>query len=375
MCYSPTLIPNPNYGHKGGLSFMKDCDTKYIPVPCGHCAECVALKCNSVVQRCQLEELTGWPFYCTLTYNSESLPYHTCSDGVRIRYADMSDMQNFLKRLRKVSPRPFRYFGVSELGSKHGRPHFHLIMFFQRQEGDSIYTPYNLEHEIWPLVLKEWRRNYGSTRKPDYRPLCTYVARWIGGKLNTTYDFHYISSSNKGNRDDVTYYVTKYLFKDSDKRDSLKSALKINLDYDEYKEVWSKVRPRSFSSLGFGFGSYLNLNPKTHGRLSRIYYLNKTKAADHVRESIARSRQMDDKPRFYDLSTGKPKPLARYWYRYGTIYTPEDALAFHVASNDRADNVCIDERDLTSKLLSEEKYLKTIKSTSQNNNNFDLLYD
>lgn len=108
---------------------MKDTVSRYIPVPCGHCAECVRLRSTGVLQRVQLEAQFGWPFFCTLTYNDQAMPRLTCSDGVSIRYADISDVQNMIKRLRSSDAfgRRFRYFGVSELGSQKGRPHFHLI--------------------------------------------------------------------------------------------------------------------------------------------------------------------------------------------------------------------------------------------------------
>lgn len=126
MCVRPITIPNPNYGlSKVGFGFMKDCVSKFITVPCGHCPECIANKQMQFVQRIQMEELENHLFYCTLTYNNESLPVVTTSTGYDIRYADIRDVQNMIKRLRKsnVFGRPFRYFGVSELGSKKARPH------------------------------------------------------------------------------------------------------------------------------------------------------------------------------------------------------------------------------------------------------------
>lgn len=41
----------------------------------------------------------------------------------------IEDVQKFFKRLRK-SGLKFRYFGVAEYGGKRGRPHYHIIFFF-----------------------------------------------------------------------------------------------------------------------------------------------------------------------------------------------------------------------------------------------------
>lgn len=125
MCLSPVRIKNPNLGLTGPTAFYKDTVSHYIDVPCGVCAECVASRQLQFVQRLQMEELVNHLFFCTLTYNDDMLPVVSTSTGYNIRYADVRDVQNMFKRLRKRNAfgRPFRYFGVSELGSKRGRPH------------------------------------------------------------------------------------------------------------------------------------------------------------------------------------------------------------------------------------------------------------
>lgn len=126
MCKKPQIIPNPNYGKsQHGFGFMKDCVSKFICVPCGHCEECVKNKQMQLVQRVQMEELENHLFYCTLTYNEDMIPKLTTSTGYDIRYADVSDVQRMMKRLllSNAFGRPFRYYAVSELGSKRGRPH------------------------------------------------------------------------------------------------------------------------------------------------------------------------------------------------------------------------------------------------------------
>lgn len=375
MCYSPVLIKNPNYGRKDKLSYVVDIRSQYIPVPCGHCGECIALRSASLSQRCQLEALFGYPFFITVTYNPESLAYYECSNGFKIPYAPISDLQNMFKRLRKSGAlsRRFRYYGCTELGSAHGRPHAHFLLFLEKLPEDSFYTPINLEKTVFAEVLKEWRRNYGSTRNPDYRPLCTYVCKMISGKMQSTYDCHFVvPSAQSGTTEDVSYYVSKYLLKDQPYKDKLKRNIFGKLpSFEEAQEVWSKVRPRAISSLNFGFGCYDDINPRKTSKVDRLRLLNSLKSADIVRSCVERSALSEKTAKFYDLETGKPMALARYWYKFGDIYDLEHHKVF-LSRQDRVDGVSIDDRFIDSKLLSEAKYIKNSKDslTSQ----FDLLY-
>lgn len=129
MCISPIRIKNPNLGMTGPNAQFKDCVSRFIEVPCGVCADCVASRQMQLVQRLQVESLVNHLFFCTLTYNNECLPVVTTSTGYFIRFADVTDVQKMFKRLRKKNAfgRPFRYLAVSELGSKKGRPHLTFI--------------------------------------------------------------------------------------------------------------------------------------------------------------------------------------------------------------------------------------------------------
>lgn len=378
MCISPILIKNPNYGYKGQFAYMKDCLSKYIAVPCGHCAECVHIKQLSLVQRCSLEALEGYPFFCTLTYNNESLPKVICSDNKSIRYADCSDVVNMIKRLRKDNAfgRSFRYLAVSELGSLRARPHFHLIFFVKKYEEDSVYTPINLEKILFSKVLSYWQRNYGSKRKPVYKPCCTYITKFVCGKLKSTYDLHYVvPSSVDASTMDVPFYVTKYMLKPSDKATRLQRALKLNLPQDEYDRIWKLVRPRWFSSLNFGFGVY-GLQPRNQSLQDRLDVLSKTQSFRIVRQSIDRSLSSQDRPKFYDPESGKSLPLSRYWKSFGNLYTVADASAFHYKDpNWREDNMKFDDRFLDEKDRVQNKYESQLRLIDNNSANLNLFFE
>lgn len=375
MCYSPTLIKNPNYGRKDKLAYVVDTKSKYIPVPCGHCGECIRLRSSGILQRAQLEELYGYPFMISLSYNPQSLAYYECSNGFQIAFAPVSDLQNMFKRLRKSGSltRPFRYFAVTELGGKKGRPHVHILLFLKRFPEDNVYTPFNLEKIVWKEVLLEWRRNYGSNRCPEYRPLLTFIQRMRGGKLHSTYDCHYVTPSVvDGSTQDVSFYVSKYLVKDSDFKDKLKRNIYGHCEsLEEAAEVWSIVKPRSISSLNFGFGIYDDLNPRKVSSVARREILASLSSSDYVRKCVDQSSKSEKSARFYDVQTGKSMPLARYWYKFGDIYDLEHHNLF-LSRQGRVDGVSIDDRDITSKFIAESKHI--INSKDSLTSNFDLLY-
>lgn len=344
MCLTPTLIPNPNFGRKDRMAYLVDTVSQQLKVPCGHCTECVQARQRNIVQRLQVEELTNHLFFCTLTYNNESLPYLDCSNGHRIYYADRRDVALMIKRLRNNDAfgRPFKYFYVSELGGKRGRPHFHLIFLIEKRQGDRFPQIMQLETRGFANVLREWRRNYGSKRKPIYKPLCTYIRKMVRGELKSTFDFHYVNpaSSSKG-ACDVAFYVTKYMMKPSEKAVRLQQALKLNLDKDEYDDVWKVVRPAMCASPGLGLSDDAQLN--------------------YIRSCIDRSKNTDSEfPRYYNLVDGKSFPLSRYYIRKG-VYNVDDATDFYFRSSKSSDMVMVDNRPSDSKIRKFDRLAKLQK--------------
>lgn len=376
MCLTPILIKNPNLGLRTRYSFLKDTSSLYIKVPCGCCSECVHSRQLSLVQRCICESFTGYPFFATLTYNNESLPIYTCSNGYKIRYADFSDVVNMIKRIRKdnLFGRPFRYMAVSELGSLKARPHFHILFFVQKKPSDSVFTPYTLESKLYSTVLSQWSRNYGSKRNPDYRPLCTFIQKYRHGKINSTYDLHFVCSSVNGSTEDVPFYVTKYMLKPSDKAKRLQQALKLNLDPIEYDQVWSKVKPSWRSSLNFGFGVY-GMQVKNLPLSERLSILANTESFRYIRSCIDRSISSNPYPSFYDPDSGRALPLSRYWRRFGNLFTEQDSLTFFYKNPlQYEDNVVLDSRPLDTVLRLKERFNNQLSIIDKNQFNFDLVY-
>lgn len=311
MCLNPITIKNPNRGLRpkpGTPNSLKDCTSEYIQVPCGHCSECIHTKQMGMVQRCQMEALSHYLFFSTLTYNQKSLPHILTSTGYDIAYADQKHVSGMIKRLRRHNAfgRPFRYLAVSELGSKRGRPHFHILWLIPKYSGDDKFTILNLERKMFKEILKEWRINLGSTRAPIWQPLCSYQRKFIHGHLRTNYDTHYVDSkSSLDSTSSVAFYVLKYMMKPSTRETRLKSALWLNLSPEEYEATWKVVKSRKFYSHDFG-------QPDDPAVFR------------HIRRSIELSKDKDF-PCFLNPDTGQYFPLARYYKDKG-LYTFEDAL-------------------------------------------------
>lgn len=347
MCLAPVQIKNPNRGRKDKLSHLVDTKSQYINIPCGHCSECIANKQMSLVQRVQMEATKNHVFFCTLTYNNDSLPVVLTSNGYAIRYADVSDVQKMHKRLRinNAFGRPFRFIAVSELGSKRGRPHLHILYLLPKYDSDDYATIFNLEKTMFDAVLANWVRNYGSDKKPKYKPLLTYKCRMVHGTMKRNYDLHYVNPAltDKGEAD-VAFYVLKYMLKPSDRAVRLQQALHLNLDEDEYNSIWNLVKPRYFKSLGFGFNG-----------------LDKDKdIVDYIRSCVQRSKSVSEFPSFYNPIDGKSFPLSRYYRNCGDTYTLHDAEAFSFQSTKLPEDI-IDERSNEIKLRKMKQAAKRVQ--------------
>lgn len=87
-------------------------------LPCGKCVECLQAYSSEWANRCMLEaSLHQKNCVIALTYAK--------SDGNLHR----SDVQLFIKRLRKFVGSQLRFFYCGEYGKKGMRPHYHLIVF------------------------------------------------------------------------------------------------------------------------------------------------------------------------------------------------------------------------------------------------------
>ena len=314
MCLSPRLVKNPLYKQDKILGspisdwqkLVKNYNDAYIYVPCGTCAECLQSKQNSFIQRAIMELRFSHMYYITLTYKDDAIPIVETSKGELLRYPDSCDIQNMFKRIRFYNSidRHFSYCAFSEYGGKTHRPHWHILLFIEKYDKDDYIDIVNYEQMLWKLFFNEWKRNFGSDKRPVWQPLFEYHCR---GKFRN-YDCHYVNPlSSKRGELDVAFYVTKYLLKVSKYEAWLMCRLRETLPYLEYREIRSKVRCKHLVSKKFGY-NYRGIK-------------------DYIRYCLDLSLQLKlSSPVFVNPLTGKHFPLSRYYKE--RLIEKNDAVQF-----------------------------------------------
>lgn len=160
MCLYPKLIINKKYTatkkNSGNIPIMKDERTKYVPIGCGKCMECLRKKSRNWQVRLHEEIKTDTSgLFVTLSYSNESLKelekkvlnnhYKTINeirentnkyiewelDGYDLDNAIAKwSIRKFLERWRKKYKTSVKHWLVSELGQKNTeRLHIHGLLF------------------------------------------------------------------------------------------------------------------------------------------------------------------------------------------------------------------------------------------------------
>lgn len=121
-------------------------------VACRHCEWCRSNRLNDLVGRCIAEQCTASSSYSvTLTYGGDG------PESAILRYADV---QLMLKRLRKDGY-TVRYICAGEYGSKKGRAHWHIILFFYGR-APQIPIESRFDWSFWP-------HGFVYFQNPDYK--------------------------------------------------------------------------------------------------------------------------------------------------------------------------------------------------------------
>lgn len=166
ICLHPLTIANPKCDKHGFYTYNKFDDLlyrakygkeAYIEVPCGKCEACIDRKSNEWASRIYHEWLSSpTSAFLTLTYAEENLTYKEMSfelgsyiEKLNVPQLEKTDVQKFMKRLRRVLGNGVRFFIGGEYGETDGRPHYHLALFhFDVRYNDIIY---DIVKEVWKL--------------------------------------------------------------------------------------------------------------------------------------------------------------------------------------------------------------------------------
>lgn len=145
----------------------------YMNVGCGKCLWCRIQRRREWTLRLLFEsEQHKEKWFVTLTYDEKNNPL-----TIKKR-----DLQLFLKRIRKKTETPIRYYGVGEYGEKTARPHYHIILFGPTtQDLQASYIP-QLQKYQSKTLQETWtlgNHDLGSVTIESIQ----YVAGYIHKKL------------------------------------------------------------------------------------------------------------------------------------------------------------------------------------------------
>ncbi|UPW41873.1 replication initiator protein [Peromfec virus RodF5_5] len=161
----------------------------YIFFKCGVCSECTLEKKTDYESRLLLEA-RDFPYvvFFTLTYDNKHLP----SLGLNRKHVSDS-LKRFRIRLDRLMPSNdihFRCFYVGEYGSRHGRPHYHGLLFFNRKlsypelwkvKGIFYDRPQYLTGKDGRKLMKVWpfgfKRDFQECK--DIHKSARYVSKYI----------------------------------------------------------------------------------------------------------------------------------------------------------------------------------------------------
>lgn len=150
--------------------------TEPMDVPCGSCLGCRKDKALEwKIRNCLELQDHKEVYFVTLTYDDCHLPTSCSGEPVLCK----KDVQLFLKRLRKYTDLPYRYFYCGEYGSEDNtaRPHYHMILY-GHLEGFQFC---GVGKFTCPVVDKCWKNGY-AVIEPVTPGNISYVCGYVEKK-------------------------------------------------------------------------------------------------------------------------------------------------------------------------------------------------
>lgn len=142
--------------------------------PCGKCLSCVLNKRHQWASRLMLERKShDCAQFITLTYEDEP-------EEARLK----KDWQNFAKALRYADGRQPRYFSALEYGTKHGRAHFHAILFGRPTTYERRFATRSRSRSVItvdPVIEDAWSKGSTYVKACDSSTAATNITQYVAG--------------------------------------------------------------------------------------------------------------------------------------------------------------------------------------------------
>lgn len=170
----------PLHGYLGPLGWQMSKpydDAPELDVPCGKCIGCRLDYARDWAIRCQHEsEMHEDNAFLTLTYSPDQLP----ANGS----LELSDYQNFMKRLRERTGKKLKFFHCGEYGEKNSRPHYHALIFGFSFPDRTPWRKTPLGHTCYRSKLLEqlWQHGQSEIGEVTFQS-AGYVARYVTKKI------------------------------------------------------------------------------------------------------------------------------------------------------------------------------------------------
>lgn len=190
-CYKPLQAwRQPGHLEPGAKRIVfgrHDPAVKGIDLPCGQCIGCRLERSRRwavrIMHEAQMHEANS---FLTLTYDDSHLP----SDNS----LKVEDFQLFMKRLRRASDKPLRFFHCGEYGETNFRPHYHCCLFGDDFSDDrELYTVTRSGNNLYnsPRLSELWGLGYAVIGDLTFES-AAYVARYCLKKVTgEAADSHY----------------------------------------------------------------------------------------------------------------------------------------------------------------------------------------